>query len=551
MSSAVAGPPALGTPVHQRNSAEPRWVIARHVARGALRGAVIWGIVFGLYVISNVEGYVKAYPTLGARLQIAHSLQAFAILLGVPRHVETVAGFTVWRVSTAVTVIGAIWALQTSTALLRGEEEAGRWELFLAGPTTKRWATAQALLGLGVALAAMFVLTTLLVLAAGRLPGARFPIAGSILFAAALVSSAAMFLSVGALASQLSATRGQAATITVAVLGASFVVRMVADSGTSLGWLRWLTPFGWVEEVRPLRDPQPLALAFIGAFVLAGVALTVLLAGRRDLNASVLREGQGRRGATSWLVGPTSLAIRLSVGGAVGWLAGIAGFAAILGSVVRSSVSLLATSPAATATLGRLGVRTATLGFLGFALFFVAVIIALMAASQIGAIRDEEAGGRLDNLLVRPVRRVTWLASRLGVSLALVVLAGLAAGFFTWAGAATHHVYVALPTLLEAGLNATIPGVFVLGAGALVLGLRPRLSAVVPYGIVGWSFLVYLLGSFVKGADWLRDSSLFTHIALAPAAKPDWETAALVVLLGVGAAVIGAVAFQRRDIEYV
>ena len=70
-----------------------------------------------------------------------------------------------------------------------------------------------------------------------------------------------------------------------------------------------------------------------------------------------------------------------------------------------------------------------------------------------------------------------------------------------------------------------------LGAGVLVFGLRPRLSAVAAYGIVVWSFLVDLLGSLVKGSDWLRDSSLFSHMALAPAAKPDWGTAAIVVLL--------------------
>jgi ABC-2 type transport system permease protein len=284
--------------------------------------------------------------------------------------------------------------------------------------------------------------------------------------------------------------------------------------------------------------------------VLAGAALTVLLAGGRDLNASVLREREGTRGSTWWLVGPTSLALRLSGPAALGWLAGIAGFAAMLGSFAQSAVSILATSPAITATLGRLGVRTATLGFLGFSLFFADLIIAVMAASQIGAIRDEEAAGRLDNLLVRPVSRVTWLASRLGVSLAFVLLAGLAAGFFTWVGVTTHHTYVALPSLLEAGINATIPGVFVLGAGALVLGLGPRLSSVVAYGIVAWSFLVDLLGSLIRGADWLRDSSLFTHIALAPSVKPDWGTDAVIVVLGVAAAAIGAVAFQRRDVEY-
>jgi ABC-2 type transport system permease protein len=527
-----------------------RLVIAGHVFRGARPGAIIWGVVFGLFVVASALGFAKGYPTLDQRLQVARSLQPFAILLGVPHHAETVAGFTMWRVLTAIALIGAIWGLLTSTGVLRGEEEAGRWELLLAGPTTKRRATAQALLGLGGALTAMFVVTAISILAVGRQPVAHFPPGESLLFAATLVSGAAMFLAIGALASQLSATRGQAATIAAGVLGGSFVVRMIADSSSGLGWLRWLTPIGWMEEVRPLRDPQPLALAPVLALVVAATGLTVLLAGGRDLGASVLPEGAGRRGASWWLVGPLTLALRLTGPAAIGWLIGIAGFAAMFGSLARSAVGLLSTSPAITATLGRLGIRAATLGFLGFALFFVAVLIAVLAASQIGAIRDEEAAGRLDNLLVRPVRRVAWLAGRLGVSLALLVLAGLAAGLFTWVGAVTHHTYVDLPTLLEAGLNATIPGVFVLGAGTLVLGLRPRLSAAASYGIVAWSFLVDLLGSFIKGADWLRDSSLFTHVALAPATKPDWGTAAVIVLLGLGAAIVGAVAFQRRDVEY-
>ena len=34
-------------------------------------------------------------------------------------------------------VLGAVWGLLTSTRLLRGEEDAGRWELLLAGQTTR------------------------------------------------------------------------------------------------------------------------------------------------------------------------------------------------------------------------------------------------------------------------------------------------------------------------------------------------------------------------------------------------------------------------------
>src|SRR5207245_11322506 len=109
---------------------------------------------------------------------------------------------------------------------------------------------------------------------------------------------------------------------------------------------------------------------------------------------------------------------------------------------------------------------------------------------------------------------------------------------------------VPLNQLLEAGVNATVPGVFVLGAGALLLGVYPRVAPAVSYAIVAYSFLINLVGTLVKGHDWIRDSSLFTHIALAPATKPDWFQAAVLALLGLGMAALGAFAFHRRDVEY-
>lgn len=544
--TAAAAPRALRG---RREPGSARFVIARHVARSALPWAVLWGTVFGLFVIATIRAFVTAYPTLAARREAAASLESFSILLGVPRHAETVAGFTSWRVLVAVALIGAIWGLLTSTGLLRGEEDSGRWELLLGGPTTKRRATAEALLGLALGLAAMFAVTALLTIAAGRLPGARFGVPGALLFSVALVSGAAMFLAIGALTSQLSATRGQAAMIGAAVLGVSYVVRMITDATSGLGWLRWFSPIGWIEEVRPLRDPQPAALAPMAALIIVCVGLTLVLAGRRDLYASVLPEREGG-GRGRWLLGPATLALRLAGPSALAWLAGIAGFGLMLGFVARSAAGLLASSPAFTATLGRLGVRKGAEGYLGVAFFMVAVLIALMAANQVAALRDEEASGRLDNLLVRPVSRMRWLTGRLAISVMLTGMAGATAGFFAWTGAASQHAGVALPRLLEAGLNATAPGVLVAGAAVLVFGLRPRLTAAAAYGIVAWSFLANLLGSLTRGNEWLRDSSIFSHIALAPAAKPDWEAVAVMMLLGLAATALGAIAFVRRDIEY-
>src|SRR5262249_27059787 len=153
--------------------------------------------------------------------------------------------------------------------------------------------------------------------------------------------------------SQLAATRGRAAALAAAVLGASFAVRMAADSRRGFGWLRWLSPIGWVEELRPLRDPQPWALVPIVALVGACALLAVVLAGGRDRNAGVLPGGAARGGDGRWLVGPVTLTLWLSRPSMLAWLGGVAAASALYGSIARSTLGILASSPTIATTLGR------------------------------------------------------------------------------------------------------------------------------------------------------------------------------------------------------
>ena len=73
-----------------------------------------------------------------------------------------------------------------------------------------------------------------------------------------------MFLAIGALTSQLAPTRRQASGLAAAVLAAGFVIRLVADSVAGASWMRWASPLGWVENLRPLTGARPVAHALAG-----------------------------------------------------------------------------------------------------------------------------------------------------------------------------------------------------------------------------------------------------------------------------------------------
>ena len=67
------------------------------------------------------------------------------------------------------------------------------------------------------------------------------------------------------------------------MLGALFLLRMVADGSSGLGWLRWLTPFGWLEELRPFADNRVLPLLLLAGLAVAVGAIAIALSRQRDL----------------------------------------------------------------------------------------------------------------------------------------------------------------------------------------------------------------------------------------------------------------------------
>lgn len=530
----------------------PGLVVLGRTARSAVRSGVLWGYVFGAYVASSALGYAAAYKTPASRHHLAQTLGAdvgVSAIIGPARAIDTVAGFTAWRVLGVASLVGAVWGIFAATRLTRGEEDAGRWELLLSGQTTRRGAAVQALGGLGAGVVALWGVTAVISVVAGRAHQAAIAAPGALFMAIAAVAGAAVFLSVGAFAAQLAPTRRRANGYAAAALGVSYGLRMVADSGAGLAWLRWCTPLGWVEELRPLAGPRPFALVPIGALVGVLVACTVAVAARRDLGASALADGDAASPRTRLLRGPAGLAVRIERGTALGWATGLAAMGIVLGLVAQSAGSTLEDT-SVSRFLSRLGGHgTGAALYLGVSFVLVATMVVLLAAGQMAAAREEEADGRLDHLLVRPVGRVRWLGGRLAVAAAMALGGGVLAGVATLAGAASQHTGVGAGRLLEAGVNVVPPALFVLGLGALALGWWPRATASVSYAVAAWSLLVELVGGAIDANHWLLDTSVLHHVAPAPALPPNWVSAGVLCAAGLAMAGLGAARFARRDLQ--
>lgn len=530
----------------------PQSVISRFVTKRTGKVAAMWGTAFGLIALTSATGYNSVYQTEVARQQFAASFSnnvGITAMIGTPHHLETVLGFTAWRALGIFILVGSIWAILTASKTFRGEETSGRWELFLAGQTSMRRATANALLGLAASIAVMFVCAALFTVGAGYARDVPITWSSGAFFALAAVMPAIEFLAVGALASQIQPTRSRAAAMTTVIFGLSFGLRAVGNI-TTTPWLTDLSPLGWVENLRPLTGSHFWWLVPIFGFVTILSMLSIKLAGERDLGESIVADKDRAKLHPKLLTSPLLAAWRLNRSRILPWLGGMFVFSMGFSALTKAANDAIQASSSAEQVIGRLSQQT-TVGatiFLGVVFLMLITILMLAIATAIGNIREEEAEGYLDNLLVQPVARLQWLGGRLVIVACTIIVAAMLISIGVWVGSTSVHSGVSAHDIVLATINATAPAIFVFGAGLLVFGFKPRLTTTVLYGLVAWSFMIQMLGSIGNLNHYVLDTSILHHIALAPAAAVNWQTFWVLTGLGLLGIVVGAVRFRTRDL---
>ena len=523
---------------------------ARALVRRALRDArtrtVAFAYLFALYAYIQPAGFRHTYPTAADRAAFAQSFAAnkgLRLFYGEPHDLLTVSGYTAWRVGGTLAIVAAVFGLLAAVRALRAEEDAGRMELVLAAPLARRTAYRSAIVAIAACIAVLWLAEL-----AGFVVGG-LPAGGSAYLALATASVAAVFAGVGAVASQLAPTRRLALDLGGAVAALCFALRVVADTANGVGWLRWATPLGWAEELRPFTGARPLVLVLPALATLLLIAAAARIAATRDVGTGVLAARDSSEPRLGLLSSPTAHALRNERSGLMVWTGAVAVFAFILGVVSKSvsSADIPAGARREIAKLGTGSIATPT-GYLAFVFIFFVLAVSLFACAQVGAARHEEADQQLETLLALPVGRRGWLGGRLLLASAAAAAVSLAAGVFTWAGAASAGVSISLPRMLEAGANCLPVGLLFLGIAALAYAAAPRASAGIAYGLVTVAFLWQLVGSLLGAPQWLADLTPFAHVGLVPT-QPFRLGAAIVMLAIGGASALAAVGvFRRRDL---
>ncbi len=532
-------------------AAEPRsparvwWRAYRHHLRLVRNAAIAWITALTAISAGVVATFDDRYATEAERqaLTAMEGIPAFEALVGRYVQVATVEGLTLSRWG-MFGILVAVWAMLSAVKLLRGAEEVGHVEALRAGLLTPWGLLASVLAALGT----VYVLFAVAIGATHSALGMDAATSWALGGAVALL--AATFAAAGALASQVAGARRQAVGIVGAFLGLTLGVRLMAAATGTPEWLWWATPFGWIGYLHEVDEARG---AVFGSFAVLVIALVVaaLMLTRRELHAGLVGDGAEIATRPRPVRSQGGLAARLTAASAATWGIVLAVVGLAFGLLARDFSEAVADMPTMVqfaAEIGWIGIDTPE-GVVAFVFVLVTLLLAALAAALVVGMREEEATWRIEHLLVRPVGRLRWLTSRVGLAAVALALLAAMTGVVAWLGTVIVGTPISFTDGLRAGLNAVPLAWLFLGLGVAVLGLAPRLTAPLTYGIVVAAFLLDFVGGFVDLPEAIIDLSPFRQLAAVPAADVDLGAALAMLAVGLAGAVIGVLAFCRRDLK--
>lgn len=508
----------------------------------------IWILVIGMLPAGVASAFIGLYPTdaaLRAAAVTIESNSAFVAFLG-PVQSPTLGGLVVWRIGAALSVLVGIMSVLLVTRHTRAEEQTGRRELIGSTAIGRQAPLAAAVV---VGLAANLVAGLLIV--AGLLQ-AGLDVGGTMAFALAIVTVGWLFVGIAAFAAQVPDSSRTSNAVGMAVIGASFALRVAGDAGRASGaeWLSWISPIGLAARVGAFAGERWWPIVVLALLAVVLLVVSFAISDRRDVGSTLVPTRLGPAEAGPSLRSAWALGWRLQRGLAVTWTAAFLVFGLLLGAFADGFGALMDETPTLSDVITRLGGSSIfTNAYLASMLSVASGVAAAHGLQAVLRLRGEESDGHAEVILAGSVDRRSWVGSHLlfgaVVPVIDIVVFGAAMGlsFGISVGDLTQVFRVVGSALVY------VPASWVMvGLALLVFGAIPRRSGL-GWAALGVALILTLLGGALNLDQWLLDLSPFTHTPSLPGGAPGLLP--VIVLLAVAGALAGSglMAFGRRDLE--
>jgi len=514
---------------------------------------VAWLAPLWLLVGVTAPSYESVYPSLATRTVLIEQMRkspGTRLLYGYVPLPGRLGQLLQWETGTFLLVCTALMAILLTCRVLRADEDEGLVEVLRATgagrsvpflvPVALVWVVVGALSsGVG----------GLLTWQTGSIE--ELTVSGAWALAGTICVTGWAFSAIAGVACQLGRQVGQARGLSMLVLALAFTMRVSADQisdGSGSDWLRWLTPLGWRDLVRPYTDDRFAVLPVCCTVAITVALSAMVLAARREYLDGYLpdRSSSQRR----WRIrGHMDLIARLSRRGVLGWALASTGLAALYGSVSGSVNDLLAPDSPTASYVGKMASGSAVEQFVSLMTVVTVLLVAVAAVRRMNRLAGLEHAGLVEVELATGVSRsrlfLSQVLSALLESIALLLVSATVLAATTATQLTDDHAVARSFVFTVSQLPGMVAAV---GIAAALVGMAPTLTGM-SWAVVAWSAFAQFFGGLVELKDWAKDLSVLGH-HLDVVGSPDWKPLAVQTVVGFVGIAIGLVAYTRRDLPY-
>jgi len=502
-------------------------------------------------VVGNSEA---ARQQFGLQMQLLG--RQLSYLIPLPVHPETLAGYVQWRAFGFFPVIFGFWALIAGSGVIRGDEDRGLLELWLATGTSRARLTAARAGAFVTAVGASILIVLVLTGLGAIIVGSPLPIEGLLADGAALLVITVACFAIALLIAQFVDSRRVAAGVSAIVLLGFFLLNSLGRTLEGPARFRGVSPFYYYDRTNGLSPGGPIDWAStLGLFAaaLALIALAGIAFARRDLGAGLVRP---RSTARPRVVEPSrNPLLRLPVlatiyeqrVGLLAWMVSTALLALFITSLAKSVAESVNHLPIFRAYVSGQGdLNRAVISVFWFAM--MPLVLAAFATTQVSRWTTDDTEGRLEMVLSEPVsRRRVALEREAALLVATTLIAVVGSAVTLWAadaqGISLGVGAIALATAL------LLPFGLAFGSlGAALAGWIPRATVLLLSGYAVVSYFLTQFAPLFRWPQWVENVSIFYLYGTPLTTGVYWTGFWVLIAIIAIAMTVGLLSFDRRDL---
>ena len=507
----------------------------------------LWWLGCLLFVFIGIFAFVEIYydPMERQAMAMAMANPAMEAIFGrmIGSDNYTIGAMYSHMMTIMTLILFSIQSILLVVRHTRAEEEDGVVEMLQALPTGRLAHTTSTILLLLLVNGASAIGSAVVLLIFGD---ASITLEGSVLTGLIYGLAGLLFGSLTLVMAQLSSSARGTLTLSFALLGFAFILRIIGDGGIEL--LSWVSPLGLLYGTEPFVNNHwwPV-LVGLGVSVLL-ILFALYLKQKRDLGSGLLPDRAGKSGASAFIKTPVGFAFRLIRTPFIVWTVALAVLGVTYGSVIGDVEEIIQGNEIVQQVLGGDETTNMTEQFMVTIIGVLSLAATIPSIQALIKLRGEEKKGRLAHQLSGTRSRTKIMGSFLFLSVLTSVWMQLIQ-MTAFSGAAVAMGFdISFIDPILAGINY-LPAIWVLtGLAACLIGWIPKATPMI-WLYLTFSFFILYFAELFKLPEWFRLMSPYEAVPDIPMEAFSWEAFLVLTAIAALLSVLGIVGFKKRDTD--